>query len=29
MIRDIYQTILQFLRTFGAFQLFFPRLIIN
>jgi phospholipid/cholesterol/gamma-HCH transport system permease protein len=29
MIRDIYQTILEFLRTFGAFQLFFARLIIN
>jgi len=29
MIRDIYQTILEFLRTFGAFQIFFLRLIIN
>ena len=29
MIRDMYQTILEFLRTFGAFQLFFARLIIN
>jgi phospholipid/cholesterol/gamma-HCH transport system permease protein len=29
MFRDIYQTLLEFLRTFGAFQLFFARLIIN
>jgi phospholipid/cholesterol/gamma-HCH transport system permease protein len=29
MIRDIYQTILEFLRTFGAFQLFFARLIVS
>ena len=29
MLRDIYQTLLEFLRTFGAFQLFFARLIIN
>jgi phospholipid/cholesterol/gamma-HCH transport system permease protein len=29
MIRDIYQTMLEFLRTFGAFQLFFARLIVS
>jgi phospholipid/cholesterol/gamma-HCH transport system permease protein len=29
VIRDIYQTVLEFLRTFGAFQLFFARLIIS
>ena len=29
MFRDVYYTILEFLRTFGAFQLFFLRLVIN
>ena len=29
MLRDIYHTLVEFLRTFGAFQLFFARLILN
>jgi phospholipid/cholesterol/gamma-HCH transport system permease protein len=29
LLRDIYHTLLEFLRTFGAFQLFFARLLMN
>ena len=29
MFRDIYYSLLEFLRTFGALQLFFVRLILN